>query len=57
MRKKSIVSLRKENLFLPLLTDEEISEIERSSLKYQENELFKTAIDSEHAYRIKQKTE
>ncbi len=55
-RKRSIISLRKEYPLLKEITDEEI-DVFRKSAKYERNQTFKEALDSEYLYRLKKKAE
>ena len=54
MARKSIRTWRKEKMFLKELTDEEIN-LFQTSAKYEEDEVFKQAIDAEYRYRFEAK--
>ena len=51
MTRKTIRSWRKEKMYLKELSDEEINEF-KTSAKYQEDEVFKEAIDAEYKFRF-----
>lgn len=53
IRKPSIVSLRKQYPFLPLLTDEELDLIISTAPVYQRREYFRFVFDKEKATRLK----
>lgn len=54
MTRKSIRTWRKEKMFLKELTDQEINEF-KTSAKYEDDEVFKEAIDAEYRYRFESK--
>ena len=54
MTKRNIRSWRKEKMYLKELSDQEINEF-KTSAKYEEDEVFKEAIDAEYRYRFEAK--